>query len=87
MTLQEGLESLKSARVELAKADEGYRVARLRYSTGVTSSSYSSPILELSDAQKALSTAEKDYVNALYDYNNDRCTLDKAVGKYARPVK
>jgi outer membrane protein TolC len=84
MNLQEGLESLKSARVELAKADEGYRVARLRYSTGVTSSSYSSPILELSDAQKTLSTAQKDYVNALYDYNNDSSSLEKALGRYSK---
>jgi outer membrane protein TolC len=87
MTLQESLAELKSARMELAKADEGYRLARLRYSAGTTSSSYTSPLLELSDAQSTLSTAQKDYVNALYDYNNDRCSLDKAIGRYSAEAK
>lgn len=83
LTLQESIATLRSARVELAKADEGYRVAKLRYATGVTSSSYASPILELNDAQKNLNTAQKNFVNALFDYNNNRCALEKAVGRYA----
>jgi outer membrane protein TolC len=83
MNLHGSLESLRAARSELAKADEGYRLARLRYSVGVTSTAYTSPILELSDAQKALSAAQNDYVNALYDYNSYQSALDKAVGRYA----
>jgi outer membrane protein TolC len=82
MTLHESLVALGSARTELAKADEGYRLAQLRYSVGVTSTSFTSPILELSDAQQTLSTSSKDYVNALYDYNNDKSALDKAVGRF-----
>jgi outer membrane protein TolC len=85
LNVQQSLAEVRSAREELAKADEGYRLARLRYSAGVTSSSYTSPLLELSDAQKTLSTAQKDYVNALYDYNDYRSALDKAVGRYAKP--
>jgi outer membrane protein TolC len=57
-------------------------LAQLRYSVGVTSTSFTSPILELSDAQQTLSTSSKDYVNALYDYNNDKSALDKAVGRF-----
>jgi outer membrane protein TolC len=83
LNVQQSLTQVRSAREELAKADEGYRLARLRYSAGVTSSSYTSPLLELSDAQKTLSAAQKDYVNALYDYNDYRSALDKAVGRYA----
>jgi outer membrane protein TolC len=82
LNVQQSLAEVKSAREELAKADEGYDLARLRYSAGVTSSSHSSPLLELSDAQQTLSTAQKDYVNALYDYNDYRNALDKAVGRY-----
>jgi len=82
MTLHECLTAIQAARTELATADEGYRLAQLRYSVGVTSSSYTSPILEVSDAQKTLSTANKDYVNVLYDYNNAKGALDKAVGRF-----
>jgi outer membrane protein TolC len=83
LNVQQSLAQVRSAREELATADEGYQLARLRYSAGVTSSSYTSPLLELSGAQKTLSTAQKDYVNALYDYNDYRSALDKAVGRYA----
>lgn len=83
LNVQQSLEEVRSAREELATADEGYRLARLRYSAGVTSSSYTSPLLEVSDAQKTLSTARKDYVNALYNYNDYRSALDKAIGRYA----
>jgi outer membrane protein TolC len=81
--VQQSLAQVRAAREELAKADEGYRLARLRYSAGVTSSAYISPLLELSDAQKSLSSAQKDYVNALYDYNDYSNALYKAVGRYA----
>ncbi len=68
---------------ELAQADEAYRLARLRYSAGITSEAGVSPIIELSDAQQSLTQARSDYVNALFDYNSDRSALDKAAGRYA----
>lgn len=83
LNLQQAQEAIVAARQELAQADESYQLARLRYSTGVTSQSGVSPIVELSNAQQALSQAQSDYVNALYDFNNDRSALDKAVGRYS----
>jgi outer membrane protein len=83
LNLQQAEEGIAAARQELAQADEGYRLARLRYSAGVTSQTGVSPILELSNAQQSLTQAQSDYVNALYDFNNDRSTLDKAVGRYS----
>ncbi len=83
LNLQAAELSLKTARQSLAQADEAYRLARLRYTTGVTSQEGVSPIVELSNAQQTLSQAQSDYVNALYDYNNGRSTVDKAVGRYA----
>ena len=83
LNLQQALEAISTARQELAQADESYRLARLRYSAGVTSQVGVSPIIELSNAQQALTQAQSDYVNALYDYNNDRSALDKAVGRYS----
>lgn len=76
-------EAVLVARQELAESDEAYRLASLRYSSGVTKQSGVSPIVELSDAQKALSQSQSDYINALYDYNYNRSALDKAVGRYA----
>jgi len=83
LNLQAAELSLKAARQSLAQADEAYRLARLRYTTGVTSQEGVSPIVEVSNAQQALSQAQTDYVNALYDYNNGRSVVDKAVGRYA----
>jgi len=83
LNLQQTEEAIAAARQELAQADESYRLARLRYSAGVTSQSGVSPLIELSNAQQALSQAQNDYVNALYDYNNNRSALDKAAGRYS----
>jgi len=83
LNLQQTEQAIAAARQELAQADESYRLARLRYSAGVTSQSGVSPLIELSNAQQALSQAQNDYVNALYDYNNNRSALDKAVGRYS----
>jgi outer membrane protein TolC len=83
LNLQQAQGETAATRQALALADEAYRLARLRYSAGVTKQSGVSPLIELSDAQKTLSAAQSDYVNALYDYNNDRSALDKAVGRYS----
>ena len=83
LNLQQAEEGVRVARQELAQADESYRLARLRYSAGVTSQSGVSPLIEVSNAQQALSQAQSDYVNALFDFNNDRSALDKAIGRYS----
>jgi outer membrane protein TolC len=83
LNLQSAELSIKSSREALAQADEAYRLARLRYSSGVTSQTGVSPIVELSSAQQTLTQAQSNYVNALYDYNADRSALDKAIGRYS----
>jgi outer membrane protein TolC len=83
LNLQSAELSIKSSREALAQADEAYHIARLRYSSGVTSQTGVSPIVELSTAQQTLTQAQSNYVNALYDYNADRSALDKAVGRYS----
>lgn len=67
----------------LAQAREAYRLAKVRFDAGVSQAQGVSPLLELSDAQNALTQAETNQVNALYDYNNTRSRLDKAIGRYA----
>lgn len=83
LNLQQSEVAVRVARQELAQADETYRLAHLRYSAGVTSQAGISPLVELSNAQQSLSQAQSDYVNALYDFNNGRSTLDKAIGRYS----
>lgn len=76
-------DSLAVSNQSLALAREAFRLARVRYTAGVTATAGVSPLLEVSDAQNALTQAESNQVNALYNYNNARSQLDKAVGRYA----
>lgn len=71
------------ANVGLAQAREAYRLARVRYNTGVSQQPSVSPQLELSNAQVGLSQAQTNQINALYDYNTARAQLDRAVGRYS----
>jgi outer membrane protein TolC len=66
----------------LAQAQEAFRLARVRYNAGVSQAGIS-PLLEVSDAQTALTAAQTNQVNALYDYNNARARLDRAIGRYS----
>ena len=61
----------------LVEAKESYRLALVRYNSGV------SAMLEVSDAQTALTQAEENQVNALYTYNSSRSALDHALGRYS----
>ncbi len=67
----------------LAQAREAFRLARVRYIAGVSAQAGLSPLLEVSDAQAALTQSESNEVNALYDYNNSRARLERAIGRYA----
>ena len=76
-------DSLAVANQSVALAREAYRLAGVRYTAGVTAQAGVSPLLEVTDAQTALTQAESNQVNALYNYNNARSKLDKAIGRYA----
>ncbi len=53
--------------------------ARQRYAVGNTS------ILELMDAQTSLSTAQRDYLNAVYGFHQSLVQLEAATGRSLRP--
>ena len=59
-------------------AREQFRLAQDRYRLGSGSS------LEVSDAQNAISRAEGDYVNAVYEYHKAIAQLELAVGRPLR---
>ncbi len=83
LNLLQSRDRISVANQALVQAREGFRLARVRYNAGVSSQAGISPLLEVSDAQAALTQAESNQVSALYDYNNARARLDKAVGRYA----
>ena len=60
-------------------AEERLSMARQRYAVGAAN------ILELLDAQTSVQTAERDYLNALYDFQIDLATLEAASGQRLRP--
>ena len=75
--------SVAVANAAVTQAREAYRLARVRYTAGVAGQVGISPQVEVSNAQTALTQAESNQVNALYDYNNARATLDRAIGRYS----
>ena len=83
LALSQSRDRVAVANQAVSQAREGFRLARVRYTEGVSATPGISPLLEVSDAQAALVQAESNQVNALYDYNNARTRLDKAIGRYS----
>jgi outer membrane protein TolC len=67
----------------LVQARAAFEIALVRYNAGVSSRAGISPLLEVSDAQAALTLAEQNQVNSVYDYNNARASLDRSIGRFA----
>lgn len=67
----------------LIQAQAAFDLAKVRYTAGVSAHAGISPLLELSDAQAALTQAESNQVNALYDYNSAVSQLNRALGRYS----
>jgi TolC family type I secretion outer membrane protein len=74
LSLKESEERIRAAEKALEQAREGMRLAQVRYRGGVSTQ------LEVLDAQTALTQAETNYVNALYDYQIALAKLERAVG-------
>lgn len=83
LALVEAQDRLNVTTAALTQAQEQYRLAQVRFRNGVTSTPGGSPLLEISDAQNALTTAQNNQVNAQFDLQNARARLEKAVGRYA----
>ena len=63
----------------LELAQEQLTTARQRYAVGNTS------ILDLQDAETSLSTAERDYLDARYNFHQSLVVLEAATGRTLRP--
>lgn len=74
LNLQEALSTITSTKVAVEKAEESFRIASLRYEAGVGIN------LDVLDAELNLNKARNAYVDALYNYNLNVVTLEKAIG-------
>jgi outer membrane protein len=75
LSVRDSIVFIKSQQENVDQAKEGFRLAEVGYKNGVNTQ------LELMDAQVALDTASKNYIQALYQYNLATANLDAVVGK------
>ncbi|MDR7866205.1 MAG: TolC family protein [Sporomusaceae bacterium] len=74
LSMKEAEKRIETSQVAVAKADEDFKIAQVRYNAGVGTN------LDVIDAQLALAQAKTNYIQALYDYNTSKAKLDKAMG-------
>ena len=79
-TLREAEKRISTTQVAVAKAEEDYHIAQVRYEAGVGTNT------DVLDAQVALNQARNNFNTSLYDYNLAKAALDTAMGIEARPA-
>lgn len=67
-------EQIRATEAAVAQAEEAYKIATVRYSSGVGIN------LDVLDAELQLNTARTNYITALYNYNISLATLEHAMG-------
>jgi outer membrane protein len=78
LNLQQAAESIRVSEKGLQQARENLELAEGRYKTGVGN------IIELTDAQASLTTAEANHVQALYNYQTAVAAVEKATAESLR---
>ncbi len=74
LSMREAEQRLQSTEVAVGKAKEDLYIAKEKYTAGTGTN------IDVIDAQLALTQAETNHVQALYDYNLNNVRLDKAIG-------
>lgn len=74
LNLQAAERNILTTQVAMARAEEDYKIAQVRYSAGVGTN------LDVMDAEEKLTEARTNYYTALYNYNTSKASLDKAMG-------
>lgn len=72
--LAESEKRIRTTEMTVAKAQEDYDIAKLRYENGVGTNT------DVLDAQVALTQAKTNYIEACYDYSTGKIALDNAIG-------
>lgn len=81
LNLREAEKRIATSKVAVASAEEDYNIAQVRYRAGVGTN------LDVMDAQVALTEAQNNYIQALYDYNTSGAALEKSMGVPVLPVQ
>lgn len=74
LNVRESEKRIHTTEVAVSKAEEDFKIAQVRYSSGVGTN------IDVLDAQVALTQAKTNYIQALYDYNTSLAKLNKAMG-------
>ena len=74
LSLKSAEQSIATSSSAVGLAEEDYKIKVIRYQAGVGTN------LDVLDAQVALTTAKNNFLKAMYEYNNYRAKLDKAMG-------
>lgn len=74
LNMQEAAQTIKSTKVAVDQGEENFRIASIRYRAGVGTN------LDVLDAELNLNNARTSYIEALYNYNTNVATLEKAMG-------
>lgn len=72
--LREAEKRITTTQVAVSKAEEDFHIAQVRYMAGVGTNT------DVLDAQVALTDAQNNYVQSLYDYNTSKTALETAIG-------
>lgn len=75
LSMKEAEQRIQTSQVAVDKANEDLKIARTKYSAGAGTN------LDVIDAQLALTQANTNYTQALYDYNVNKAKLLKATGQ------
>lgn len=67
-------ENISTTQIAVARAEEDYHLAQIRYVEGVGTN------LEVIDAQEKLTQARTNYLSSLYNYHVAKASLEKAMG-------
>lgn len=74
LALNEAQANIQSQKDNVDLAKESLRIGRVRYDNGLITN------LEILDAELAVTQAETNYLQALYDYETAKVSLEKAMG-------
>lgn len=74
LSMYEAEKRIDSNKVSVEQAEESLMIQKARYDVGIGTN------LDLRDAVLSLDSAEKDYIQALYDYDTNKARLEQAMG-------
>ncbi|MBP2645618.1 MAG: tolC 2 [Firmicutes bacterium] len=74
LSLREAEKRIETTQVAVNQAQENLKIAEVRYTAGVGTN------LDVLDAVLALNQSKTNYIQALYDYNTSKTSLEKAMG-------